>query len=185
MTCIVSVEHSGGVMIGSDSAVSSDEWLEEIDHSKVNRAGSIVIGMAGAIRYSNTLSEIEPSKAKRRKGESDIAYIKRVWVKRAREALDAMPGPNEFDFCAILAHGGRAFYLSPDLAVMRSKSAYFAIGSGSPYAFGSLATTKDWKSTYARVHAALSAAETHCPSVRAPFHIINVDAHGDCKAVTA
>ena len=70
----------------------------------------------------------------------------------------------------IIGVRGRIFIVESDYQVIEPAARFAAVGSGAPYALGSLATSKG--SPVARVRQALAVAERFCAGVRAPFHVL-------------
>jgi ATP-dependent protease HslVU (ClpYQ) peptidase subunit len=65
---------------------------------------------------------------------------------------------------------GRLFIVESDYQVVEPVAPFAAIGSGAPYALGSLATSRG--APAARVKQALTVAERFCAAVRAPFPVL-------------
>ena len=74
----------------------------------------------------------------------------------------------------LLAFKNRLFQVDSDFQLAESATGYDSVGSGAPFALGSLySTDKLGMKPEDRLYWALKSAETHGRGVGAPFHILN------------
>lgn len=179
MTCIVGVEHAGGVTIGGDAAASSDNLTGCRAGSKVFRVGPYLIGYTTSFRMGDLLKyALKPPTPKAPK-HLDRQMVTE-FIDTVRECLkdggyartsDQVESAGEF----LVAVSGRLYEIGADYQVGRPLEGYTAIGSGSLLAIGSLATTTNGKLTARqRSLAALNAAARHDPFVKPPFTVKTV-----------
>ncbi len=71
----------------------------------------------------------------------------------------------------LVGYKGRLFCFQSDLSITESQDEFYAIGSGSDYAFGSLFATQ-YEEPEKRIQKALAAAAHFSPSVREPYDIV-------------
>jgi ATP-dependent protease HslVU (ClpYQ) peptidase subunit len=176
MTCIVGIEHGRGVTIGVDSLASTDDVTVLRDDPKLFRVGPYLIGSSGSVRTTQLLQHaFKPPRP-------DIRDLHRFmvtdFVDALRECLSigdalryesqvaAMPG------AFLVGVAGSVYAVEGDLQVGRLAYGYNTVGSGEPFALGSLHTTATMDiGPVRRVRLALAAAAEHNPFVRAPFTI--------------
>lgn len=179
MTCIVGVEHAGGVTIGGDAAASSDNLTGCRVGSKVFRVGPYLIGYTSSFRMGDLLRYALQPPAPKTPKHLDRQMVTE-FIDSVRECLkdggyarttDQQESAGEF----LVAVTGRLYEIGSDYQVGRPLEGYTAIGSGSLLAIGSLATTADSKLTpRQRAVAALNASARHDPFVNPPFTVKTV-----------
>lgn len=179
MTCIVALESPGGVWIGADSQVG--EWCREsLASSKICQVSpGVAFGIAGLWRTANVLRH-------RWKPASPADGIDLdEWMFDAAEdfrRLLSEHGATKQDSAqhlmlngdgqAIVAVGGRAYSVGAHFSYVRSRYGYAAIGSGEPFALGSLASTeREDMAPESRVLVALESAARHNNGVHGPFDV--------------
>lgn len=174
MTCIVGIEHDGGVTIGGDSCITTGGTYSLSAEPKVFRVGELLLGMSGdvsalqAIRYGLAVPEWP-------EGMEIHAWM----ASRLRPALMAVTkaaalsqsngGKETHSAWIIVGVRGQAWEVASDGAMTRSRNGYESIGSGYEVALGALAVATGTPEE--RALAALQAAEKHVPSVRGPFTV--------------
>lgn len=183
MTCIVGLidkraDSDARVYIGADSAAISDNYIEVRRDSKVFQNGEFVIGCTSSFRMIQLLqySFIPPEM-----GDKDIfEYMCTDFINAVRDCFSAggylskdeygVEGGGKF----LVGYKDRLFIIDSDFQVGEVMRNFMAIGSGEDYALGSLYSTSYIPSSpEARIINALEAAAHFCPSVRAPFKILN------------
>jgi ATP-dependent protease HslVU (ClpYQ) peptidase subunit len=178
MTCIVAVEYEGGVVMASDSFIGNEESAELSAEPKISERDGIAIGFCGGVLITTWLSGIKiPS---RKRAHSPRDYVSQLAMGLRSAAIEARVAGSDGESSPssgsllLVACGGQAWVVQPDFSVYRSAHGYTSIGSGAAYALGSLTTTRG--APRHRARAAIQAAIRHCPSVRAPIHIVEVPA---------
>lgn len=158
MTCLVGIIHNGKTYIGADSAAIADQAVEVRTNRKVFRNGAYVIGFTGSFRVGQLLqyAELPPV------GGDVLAHI----VNRVVPVLQKIAGKETDEI--MIGYAGRLFKVASDYSVAEYDN-YAAAGGGEPYALGKLHGSLG--APELRILAALDAAQAHCSSVRAPFHI--------------
>lgn len=173
MTAIAALEYPGGVILGSDSCVSYEEYFHVEDAPKYFRAGDALVALAGGVRAGLVAEALLALRAPRR-GERDVVYLTAVVGEALRQAFEATATPHK-DVSGLVVWRGAAYVLDSDLGVSHPACGYAAAGSAELLTLGALAATPHL-APRARVEAALRVAATHCTGVRGPFHVLDVRA---------
>jgi ATP-dependent protease HslVU (ClpYQ) peptidase subunit len=176
MTCIVGVEHDGSVTIGVDALASTEDVTVVRADPKLYRLGPYLIGSCGSVRTTQLLQHaFKPPRP-------DIRDLHRFMVTEFVDALrecltdgNALRYENQIASMPgsfLVGVAGRVYSVESDLQVGRLAYGYNTVGSGEPFALGSLHTTASMSIPPARrVRLALAAAAEHNPYVRAPFTV--------------
>lgn len=177
MTCIVGIEHAGGVLIGGDSAGLSG-WSKTIRaDEKVFTVGPYVMGFTSSFRMGQLLRyrfnaptpdtwDVDRFMATTFMDAVRAALKDGGWAKTKEgqeEGGDFLVGIN-----------GRLYEIRSDYQFGRSTTAYQAVGCGYDIALGSLHTTAKLGLEPAdRARHALEAAADLSGGCAAPFTIID------------
>lgn len=167
MTCIVGLEHEGGVTIGGDAAAVDEPHVTVRSEAKVFARGEYLVGFAESFRAGQLIRyglNVGPQTC-----EDDLEHMATAFVDALERCLK--PLGEEEAVQLLVAYRDALYYVDPDLHVGRAACGYEAIGLGAPFALGSLATS--FGSPFARVHGALMASQRHCTAVRQPFTILD------------
>lgn len=176
MTCIVGVEHDGCVTIGVDSLASTEDIAVQRADPKLFTVGPYLIGSSGSVRTTQLLQHsFKP-------GRPDVNNLHRFMVTSFVDALrdclsegDALRYENQVATMPgsfLVGVAGSVYSIECDLQVGRLAYGYNTVGSGEPFALGSLHTTAAMNISPARrIRLALAAAAEHNPYVRAPFTV--------------
>lgn len=174
MTCIVGLEHDGSVTIGADSAAVDEMRISARVDPKVFRVGPYLIGFTDSFRMGQllrfTLDVPEQSST-----VSDFEHLCTVFADSVRTCLrDGGVARDdhgeESGGVFLVGYRGALYCLDSDFHIGRSLVGYDAIGCGSEFALGSLATSTG--SPQKRILKALEVATLHSAGVCAP-HIID------------
>ena len=175
MTCIVGLRQGGKVYVGGDSAgISGWDVTVRVD-PKIFISGDYAIGFTTSFRLGQLLQFRlklpEPPRSRKRL----YPFMVNEFVEATRECLKTggvATNENEAEHGGTFLVGvrGRIFIVESDYQVIEPAAPFAAVGSGAPYALGSLATSKG--SPVARVRQALSVAERFCAGVRPPFRVL-------------
>jgi len=176
MTCIVGVRQGGKVYVGGDSAgVAGWDVTVRVD-PKVFVNGPYAMGFTSSFRLGQLLQFRlklpEPPRSPKRL----YAFMVNEFVEATRECLKTggvatREKEAEAGGTFMVGVRGRLFIVESDYQVVEPAPAFAAIGSGAPYALGSLATSRG--SPVARARQALAVAERFCIGVRAPFRVLS------------
>lgn len=173
MTCIVGVEHAGGVIIGGDSAGTAGTSMTIRADQKVFRNGPYLFGFTSSFRMGQLLRHaLKPPAPPSR----DIdAFMVTTFIDSVRDALKEggyVSTQNGVETSGTFMVGviGKLFTIHSDNQVSRSRSGYDAIGCGDNLALGSMHTTRALHlAPRQRIRLALMAASEHNAAVAAPF----------------
>lgn len=176
MTCIVGIEHEGGVWIGADSASVSGWEKRETALSKVFCVGEFLIGYTTSSRMGQLLQYqlVVP----KQNIEGDMAYMVTVFVEAVRECLrnggfTKIENFREEGGVFLVGYRGNLYTIEGDFQVNRNREGYAAVGAGEACALGSLHTTQydPSLSPDQKVRLALEAAAAHNVMVTGPFTV--------------
>ena len=171
MTIIVGIADKGNVYIGSDRGVSDDMSIVSLSRPKVHINNDWAFGYSGSVGVGQLMELIDMPDA----GEDPYKTLRTDVVSHMRNAIDLYGNTSpECTAEFIIGTQGRLFELSTaDWSVAEVEET--ALGSGGPFALGSLFTTKDFPaSPEYRIEMALNAAITCSPSCQGGIDIINV-----------
>lgn len=176
MTCIVGLRHGKDVLVGGDSSGIAGWELTIRKDPKVFISGRYAIGFTTSFRIGQLLQHKLKLPAPPKTDSDLYAFMVNEFVEATRECLKAGGVASkdkevEQGGTFIVAVSGRLFVVESDYQVVESALPFVAIGSGSSYALGSLATSKG--EPVARVEKALAVAEQFSIGVRGPFHVVN------------
>jgi len=182
MTCIVGVEHEGGVLIGGDSAGSSTEYISTRLDTKVFAVGPYAMGFTSSYRMGQLLRyTLEPPMPTHDDLDDMDRFIATKFIESVRKVLkdggftkitDGVNQEQGGNFLVGIA--GRLYAIEDDFQFSRNAAGYESVGSGYHLALGSLHTTAEFDLTpRQRVEYDLNAAAGFCPSVAGPFVLFN------------
>ena len=171
MTVIVGITDGTTVYIGGDRGVSDDEVILSLSRPKVHINNGWLFAYSGSLGVGQLMEIIDMPDA----GEDPYKTLRTDVVSHMRSAID-LYGSNDPEHTSdfIIGTQGRLFELSTaDWSVAEVNET--ALGSGSPFALGSLHTTKDFPATHEfRINMAIDAAITYSPSCQGWVDILNV-----------
>lgn len=166
------------VVMGGDSALSNEEGDRTLRSPKVFERQGMLFGVSGEMRVAQLIQHVyDVPKADRdvdveRFVVRDLCGGLRTFLRQDAEEL--LPSPDDDEMWDLLvASRGRLFQICSHLSVAESATGYDAIGSGTPQALGSLASTEG-RLPRERVETALRAAERHHGGVAGPFTILEI-----------
>lgn len=139
MTTIIAKETNKGVEIGFDSLCTGYDSFD-LEQQKVFVNGGIVFGVAGRLLLATELKHANLPKLP----ETDAGIEKWITgklVPKIRKILDEIAPRRHgdgFGMQILAVIHGKVYEISSDTGWHRRKDGIYAIGSGSPYAFGSL-----------------------------------------------
>ncbi|MEP6477835.1 MAG: hypothetical protein ABJB03_00460 [Rhodoglobus sp.] len=144
MTTIIAVETPKKVTFGWDRQITLG-WRKVAGEDKVFTNNSIVFGCSGALLAANILRHAELPNPAHAGWDIDrwmtrelLPAINTALTGRAATTVNS--GKVETSGSTLVAVHGRIYHISSDLSWMRASDGIYAIGSGSEYALGALAT---------------------------------------------
>jgi ATP-dependent protease HslVU (ClpYQ) peptidase subunit len=178
MTCIVGVEHAGGVVIGGDSMGISGWRKTTREDPKVFTVGPYLIGSTGSLRSGQLLryrlevgAPDDPHDIDRFVATTFMEAVRKVFIDGGFETKTDEGQAEGGSF--LLGVAGRLYDIQTDYQYARSVTGYLAIGCGDEFALGSLYETgRQGCPPRVRVESALKASAAHCAAVAPPFTII-------------
>ena len=171
MTVIVGIADNDNVYIGGDRGVSDDVSILSLSRPKVHINNGWVFGYSGSLGVGQLMELIDMPEA----GEDPYKTLRMDVVSHMRSAIDLYSVSNaETASEFLIGTQGRLFEMNTaDWSVAEVNET--ALGSGGPFALGSLFTTKDFPATPEyRIEMALCAAITCSPSCQGGIDILNV-----------
>lgn len=179
MTAIVGLTIGKRVYIGGDSAASYEDSGEIHIRAapKVFKNGPFLFGFEGSFRMAQLLQwNFKPRDIPPRSSLDQYMYTS--FIEAVRECFltggfGRMRDNQERGGTFLVGVKGQLFMVQDDYNMAKHVDPYIALGSGAPYALGSLYTTQDVADPDTRILLALEAAEHFNAGVRRPFHIIH------------
>ena len=172
MTCIVGMVDNGYVYIGGERGASDDNAIISSTRPKVGVRNGWIYGFAGTFGIGQLIECIDLPSLDR--DEDVYTYIRLDIVEKLKGAIESYSKDNEENTTEwLIGCQGRLFEMSSaDWGVC--EVSYTSIGSGFPYALGSLYTSIRTKDVEKRLRMAISAAIEYSPSCRGPIDILRV-----------
>lgn len=146
MTTLVAIQGNGFSILGADRrSTDSSGTAVVMGTSKIVENNGYLIAGAGSVRGCNILQY--GFKPPRPSGDLDVFFTKRFIPAMRKVFLEAGydikqdSAAAEHDSEFIISVKGRIYLISDDYSWERSKSGFYAAGSGGHYALGSLETS--------------------------------------------
>lgn len=191
MTCIIGLEDSGNVYVGSDSALSDTWTISSLQaKEKIFINGNIIFGCCGSVRvaqllhYALEIPEHESDK-------SDMEYLVIDFIDAIRTLLKekgtlrapADDGKVEYlPYSAlIIGYKGKVYVVDEDFQISRSIGGFSCEGSGKEVASGAMQVIKDRfdLTPEDKIKKSLEASAIHTCYVQGPFHVLMVNDIGE------
>ena len=168
VTAIVAISDGKRVYLAGDSALSTGDHVFHSADPKVFERDGIVIGFCGSLRFGELVAL---TKLPHRGKDVDLWVRNDVCDALRLAALHKGHDISDGDDSeAILGIGGQIYIITSGPVAYRVRGSHAAIGSGSPWAEGSLYSTDGaGMSVKERLVTALEAAEMYCAAVRGPW----------------
>lgn len=183
MTCIVGVVKGDTVWLGGDRAATDNGFNRKImKDPKIFMKGELGFGVCGLPKVLDALAHAIELPVQR--GGADRGFLVGELVPAIREGLkrldctiDDSPYGTCFAGSMLMAYRGILYELQGNFQLVASDCGYGSVGSGAPFALGSL--TETWRMDHPRkrVIAALEAAADGNAGVAPPFDVIVVKGH--------
>lgn len=140
MTTIIAKETAGEVFIGFDSLCTGYDQFE-LEQNKVFVNNGVIYGVAGRLLLSTELKHAHLPPAPENAGETDSWMTSTLSPKIRHILNDIAPrrGTDDFSMQVLVVANNRVYEISGDTGWHRRVDGLYAVGSGSPYAFGALA----------------------------------------------
>ena len=177
MTCIAAAVDAREIVIGGDSAGTTNSWSQTLraDH-KVFVSGEFAFGFTSSFRMGQLLRySFAPPKH-----DPDVSldrYMATSFINAVRACLKdggcaTSEKGEEFGGSFIVGHAGRIFEIGTDYQVGESLDPFCSVGSGGDLALGAMFATKG--SARRKVEKALAAAAHLNAGVRGPFNYVRL-----------
>src|SRR6185312_208445 len=194
MTCIVGIANGKNVWMGGDRCGSSETEKFEIVYPKIwigdiptgrffnNSTEKIIVGDRGSfrcaplMRYGLKLPKLKTNQKAIEWLAIDFAdALREIFKKKGfteiKDNSEIMPEDSAF----LIGLRGHIYCMEPNFQILDIKVNEYAIGSGGPFALGSLHTSKNLGWTpQKRIESGLQAAADINPYVAPPFDIMNI-----------
>jgi ATP-dependent protease HslVU (ClpYQ) peptidase subunit len=178
VTCIVAIKDGGKVHMGCDS-IGTDGWRKQArTRPKLFKKGPLLIGYCGSFRMADLLEfnldvpKLLPDEDLPTWMVKELVPAVRTNFKEGGYATKHDDAERGGDF--LIAVRGRLFCIESDYQVGETTREYAALGSGEPFAMGSLFGTEG-RAVLDRLQVALEAAHEMCATVAPPFHFLAED----------
>lgn len=176
MTCIVAITDGNKVYMGGDAAAAEMEsnFVTCRVEPKVFVRKEYIVGYAGSFRFGkmveNSFDFPDP-------GEDLDHFMNTDFINALRDCSEDNKIDSAEDKDAgelLIGIRGCLYEFNNDWHIGKHLYNFNAIGSGSPFALGSLYSTKRYKDPYTRINIALEAAQNFSAYVRPPFTILEI-----------
>lgn len=167
------------IIVGSDSANTSGDFVLSAVDSKIFRLNKYVITYAGDVRVGQVVKYFFKPPTPPSDPNELYKFMVTVFTEELITAMaesghransDNGLGFGETDFIVVV--NNRMFWISPDMSVVESTGDMLSIGAGREYALGSLYTSKE-QEPHIRVVEALNASGYFCSTVKPPYIVID------------
>jgi len=170
MSTVVAIVDNGKVWMGGDSfTTTKDGQRRRIKCIKMFTNGPYLIGFIGSVRTSQV---IKPEYFDAPKNLYEFPdKLREQYEKKGCLSIDPDNQTSMQESNILIAtHEGKLYEILADFQ-MNEIEDFTGIGSGSPFALGSLYTTRRWSSPKKRILAALEVASVYDTSTGPPFVI--------------
>lgn len=183
MTCVVALKHEGVVYIGADSLATMGEAKSAIIEKKVFKdinCNELLIGYSGwlnigLMKYESLVDESDITE-----NRINREYIFTTLLNKIRENASKLNIVSEVESIKYLqgsllvAYADQLYSIDNTFDIQEIND-FVAIGSGRPYAMGSLYSTEKMKmmDPSERIILALESAEVFDTGVGGPFYVLN------------
>lgn len=168
MTVIAAVSDGKHVFLAGDSALTSEDHVFLSADPKVFERDGLVLGFCGSLRFGELIAL---SPIPKLSGDPDLWIrrdVCRAFQQAARDrGFELGDGNEQDDSEAIIGLNGTIYVVSTGAVAYRHRGNFAAIGSGAPWAEGSLHSSSG--KPRQRLTKALEASETYCAGVRRPW----------------
>lgn len=172
MTVVAAISDGRHVYLAGDSALTSEDHVYLTADPKVFERDGIVLGFCGSLRFGELIA-LAPIPQLR--GDLDLWVRKdlcRSFQQYAKDrGFELGLDDEQDDSEAILGIQGTIYVISAGAVAYRPRGTFAAIGSGAPWAEGSLHSSTG--KPRQRLVKALEASETYCAGVRRPWSFAN------------
>jgi ATP-dependent protease HslVU (ClpYQ) peptidase subunit len=141
LTTIIAKETAGDVHIGFDSLCTGYDQFE-LEQNKVFVNNGVIYGVAGRLLLSTELKHAHLPPAPADPSETDT-WMTSTLSPRIRHLLNEIAprrSNDGFSMQVLVVANSRVYEISGDTGWHRRVDGLYAVGSGSPYAFGALAS---------------------------------------------
>ncbi len=176
VTCVCAVSEGGVVVMGGDSAASDEDGDRTLRAPKVFERRGVLFGVSGEARVGQLIQHVYDVPAPGHDQDMEQFVVRDLscglgaFLRESGEELLPAAGDEEM-WSLLVGAKGRVFRICSHLSASESATGYDAIGSATPHALGSLASTEG-RAPRDRVAVALAAAERHQGGVAGPFTIL-------------
>lgn len=169
MSCVVGLLQNGKLYLGADGfATTEGGERRPIICNKIFTNNKYFIGFTGSVRHGQLLT---PKNFTPPESIYDFADAAREIFVEKGAILTSEVGQQIHSSNLLIGYNGRLYELLIDFQLNEVFGSFTAIGSGSPYAMGSLFATKKWNSPEKRIMNALNAASEFDTSCGLPYQI--------------
>jgi len=157
--------------------MTTEDGDQTLRTPKVFKQQGLLFGASGEMRIAQLIQHVHqlPVLVEGQDLEQfvvrDLCGGLRAFLREQAEELLPPPDHDDELWHLLVGAQGRVFRICSHLSISESATGYDAIGSATPQALGSLASTED-KPAHERVQTALRAAERHHGGVAGPFTIL-------------
>lgn len=174
MSVVAAVLDSDGVVhMAGESAASDDDCVLDTVEPKVFAYKNYIFGVCG--NYEPCAVICHEFKPPAHTMSDDLVYMQTAFRDSLRRCFE-LARVKEPDYEMLVGYKGLIYYFTPGVPGALFRDNHLAIGSGSPYALGSLQTTAGkWRSGKSRVITAVRVASKYHPNCGGPITYVKLD----------
>ena len=180
MTCIVALVHDNISYIGGERGASNDEMIWHTAKPKVWRDKGYLFGYAGSFSIEKLKHNFDPPAPPSSASDSEIdEFMNTTFIDALKDLYEELDISKKDAGLVIVVNNRIFIHNSEDMSATMLNSNYFADGTGSSYAVGSLYTSEQlvekWFPAKDRVCLALEAAIQFSPSCSGDIDVISTE----------
>jgi 20S proteasome alpha/beta subunit len=173
LTCIAVLKSEDNIWMAGDRGASDDDSIMPLTAPKVFKIGPYLLGYAGTMDGERVRHNFKPPLPKPGVNIDKFMYTDFIIALRNFYETWWVDISKDSDFGMIICVKGKIYeHNAVDMSLTTYESDYLAMGSGSPWAMGSLYTTRNQKNGKRRVQLAVEAAIEYSTSCKGPIDII-------------
>lgn len=173
MTCIAGVVSDNRVYIAGERGVSDDSYIVILDRPKVWKVGGYIFGYAGTFEGQHIQNNFIPPAVE---GNVD-KFMHSKFLKALKDFYNewGIATDKESDLSLLIGVKGKLYeHESEGMTLISYDRDYHSIGSGAPYAMGSLYSTQKHKDPKRRLTTAIECANDFSITCLGPVDIVSI-----------
>lgn len=180
MTCIVAIKSKNKVYMGCDSASSSGDSITIRSNHKVFTSHNMIFGTCGSARQRQLLKyslKLPPQNSK----VEDMQYMCTTFISSVQKCFEKggfemVQSKKRWGATFMVGYKGEIYCIESDYHIGIPSKKYHTIGSGTPWAMGSLFSLEQNQigNSIEKIKTSLAAAAEFSQTVSGPFIIKSI-----------